>query len=100
MLSAGLALFGAVVYGAADFFGGLAAKRLRSIVVTAASAASGLIFLAVLLPFIGGAWALLIGILLAFSVVSGLALGGYRALARRGRKGEEGDALITLHLGQ
>ena len=57
MLSAGLALFGAVVYGAADFFGGLAAKRLRSIVVTAASAASGLVFLALLLPFAGGVWA-------------------------------------------
>lgn len=56
MLSAGLALIGAVVYGAADFFGGLAAKRLRSIVVTAASAASGLVFLALLLPFVGGSW--------------------------------------------
>lgn len=56
MLSAGLALIGAVVYGAADFFGGLAAKRLRSIVVTAASAASGLVFLALLLPFVGGTW--------------------------------------------
>jgi len=56
MLSAGLALIGAVVYGAADFFGGLAAKRLRSIVVTAASAASGLVFLTVLLPFVGGSW--------------------------------------------
>lgn len=41
---------------------------------------------------------ILIGILLAFSVVSGLALGGFRALARRGHKGEEPDAMITLHL--
>jgi len=57
MLSAGLALLGAIVYGAADFFGGLAAKRLRSIVVTAASAASGLVFLTLLLPFVGGEWA-------------------------------------------
>jgi drug/metabolite transporter (DMT)-like permease len=57
MLSAGLALFGAIVYGAADFFGGLAAKRLRSIVVTAVSAASGLVFLTLLLPFVGGRWA-------------------------------------------
>ena len=57
MLSAGLALFGAIFYGAADFFGGLAAKRLRSIVVTAASAASGLVFLTLLLPFVGGEWA-------------------------------------------
>src|SRR5918993_2861342 len=56
MLSAGLALIGALVYGGADFFGGLAAKRLRSIVVTAVAAASGLVFLLVLLPFVGGAW--------------------------------------------
>jgi hypothetical protein len=42
----------------------------------------------------------LIGILLAFSVVSGFALGGFRALRRRTRHGEEADAMITLHLQQ
>jgi hypothetical protein len=41
---------------------------------------------------------ILIGILLAFSLVSGLALGGFRAFMRRGRKGQEADALITLDL--
>jgi hypothetical protein len=41
---------------------------------------------------------ILIGILLAFSLASGLALGGFRAFMRRGRKGEEADAMITLHL--
>jgi len=56
MLSAGLALVGAIIYGAADFLGGLAAKRLRSIVVTAVAAASGLVILAVAFPFIGGEW--------------------------------------------
>lgn len=40
----------------------------------------------------------LIGILLAFAVVSGIALGGFRALRRRARHGEESDAMITLHL--
>ena len=40
----------------------------------------------------------LIGILLAFAVVSGFALGGFRALRRRSRHGEEPDAMITLHL--
>jgi hypothetical protein len=40
----------------------------------------------------------LIGILLAFAVVSGLALGGFRALRRRSRHGEDADAMITLHL--
>ena len=36
-----LAFAGALVYGSADFLGGLAARRLRSIVVTAVAAASG-----------------------------------------------------------
>jgi hypothetical protein len=40
----------------------------------------------------------LIGILLVFALVSGFALGGYRALRRRSRHGEEADAMITLHL--
>lgn len=56
MFSAALALVGALVYGSADFLGGLAAKRLRSIVVTAAAAVSGLVALAVALPFLGGIW--------------------------------------------
>ena len=41
---------------------------------------------------------ILVGILLAFSLVSGLAVGGFRALIRRGRNGEEPDGMITLHL--
>ena len=41
---------------------------------------------------------ILIGILLAFSLVSGFALGGFRALRRHSRHGEEADAMITLHL--
>lgn len=57
MLSAALALVGALIYGAADFLGGLAAKRLRSIVVTAVAAASGCVLLALALPFVGGTWA-------------------------------------------
>jgi drug/metabolite transporter (DMT)-like permease len=56
MLSAALALLGALVYGSADFLGGLAARRLRSIVVTAAAAASGLVSLLIVQPLIGGAW--------------------------------------------
>jgi len=42
----------------------------------------------------------LIGILLAFATVSGFALGGFRAIRRRSRHGEEADAMITLHLQQ
>jgi hypothetical protein len=41
---------------------------------------------------------ILFGILGAFSVISGLVFGGYRALRRHGRHGEEPDAMITLHL--
>ena len=40
----------------------------------------------------------LCGILLAFCLVSGLALGGVRAYFRHIRHGEEPDAVITLHL--
>lgn len=56
MIPALLALSGALVYGAADFLGGLAAKRLRSIVVTAMAALSGLVALILVQPFAGGEW--------------------------------------------
>jgi drug/metabolite transporter (DMT)-like permease len=56
MLSAALALVGAVVYGSADFLGGLAARRLRSIVVTAVAAVAGLLALALVQPLLGGVW--------------------------------------------
>jgi hypothetical protein len=41
---------------------------------------------------------ILIGILALFAIVSGLAFGGMRVLRRKSRKGEEPDAMITLHL--
>lgn len=56
MLSAAIALAGAIVYGSADFLGGLAARRLRSIVVTAVAALSGLAALLVAQPLFGGEW--------------------------------------------
>jgi hypothetical protein len=43
---------------------------------------------------------ILIGILLGFSILSGLAYGTLRAFWRRGNRGEEADALTTLHLGR
>ncbi len=55
MLSTSLALLGALVYGGADFLGGLAATRLRSIVVTAIAAATGLGMLFLAYPLVGGA---------------------------------------------
>ena len=56
MFSAAIALVGALVYGAADFFGGLAARRLRAIVVTAVAAVSGIVALLLATPLIGGTW--------------------------------------------
>jgi len=40
----------------------------------------------------------LIGILLAFSLVSGLVVGALRAFRHRGKAGEEADAILTLHI--
>ena len=40
----------------------------------------------------------LIGILLVFAVLSGLGVAGIRAFRRRGGRGDEADALTTLHL--
>jgi hypothetical protein len=41
---------------------------------------------------------ILIGILVGFSILSGLLVGGFRTLARYVRHGEEPEAMITLHL--
>jgi drug/metabolite transporter (DMT)-like permease len=56
MPAAALALLGAFVYGSADFLGGLAAKRLRSIVVTCVAAASGLVILGAVYPLLEERW--------------------------------------------
>ena len=41
---------------------------------------------------------ILIGLLLAFMVVSGLVVGGWKAILRKLGKGTEADGMITLHL--
>lgn len=51
-----LALVSAVVFGSADFLGGIAAKHLRSLVVTAVSAFSGLALLVVAMLLLGAQW--------------------------------------------
>ncbi|MBA8815580.1 putative membrane protein [Microbacterium halimionae] len=56
MFSAVVALVGALIYGSADFLGGLAARQLKAIVVTATAAGSGLMLLLVAAPFFGGTW--------------------------------------------
>ena len=50
-----LAIFGALSYGAGDFLGGIATKRIReSLGVVAASSGVGVVIVVVLLPFTGG----------------------------------------------
>lgn len=56
MLTAVLGLVGAFVYGSADFLGGIAARRISALKVTAIGALSGLVLLLVALPFLGGEW--------------------------------------------
>ncbi|WBM79254.1 EamA family transporter [Cryobacterium breve] len=56
MLTALVGLAGALIYGSADFLGGLAAKRLSAVLVTAVAASSGLLVLLLALPFVGGVW--------------------------------------------
>ncbi len=68
-MSAALALIGALVYGSADFLGGLAARRLRSIFVTAVAALSGLVALVLAQPVIGGSWT---GLDLAWGALAGV----------------------------
>ena len=71
-----LALVSALVYGTADFCGGLAARRAPAQAVVAASQAVGLGLLVVLLPWLGGAasaadfaWAAAAGIAGAMGLV-------------------------------
>lgn len=49
-------LTGALVLGSADFLGGIAAKRIGPLRVTAVAAASGLVALLGALVFVGGVW--------------------------------------------
>jgi uncharacterized membrane protein len=78
-----LGLTGAVVYGAADFLGGLAARRVRAVRVAAAAAAVGLLPLLAGVPVVGAGFsgqAVLAGVAAGVSgSVAVLLL--YRALA-------------------
>jgi drug/metabolite transporter (DMT)-like permease len=56
MLTAVFSLTGAFVFGAADFLGGLAAKRVSALLATATAALSGFMLLVIAAPFLGGAW--------------------------------------------
>ncbi|WP_159605041.1 EamA family transporter [Agromyces humi] len=56
MVTAVFSLLGAFVFGAADFLGGLAAKRVNSVLATAVAALTGFLLLAAAAPFLGGDW--------------------------------------------
>jgi len=51
-----IGLVAALIFGSADFFGGLAAKLISPIRVTAITAAAGLVLLLAVAPFVGGSW--------------------------------------------
>lgn len=51
----GLALLSAVLYGAADFIGGLASRRASTLAIVATSQAAGFVLLALLLPVLPAA---------------------------------------------
>jgi drug/metabolite transporter (DMT)-like permease len=61
----------ALIFGAADFLGGLAARRMRAILVAALASAAGLVSLIAALPFVGGVWSTDAVLLGALSGVSG-----------------------------
>ncbi|MGO4592501.1 EamA family transporter [Leifsonia sp. 2TAF2] len=56
MPAAVLGLLGAVVYGSADFLGGVAARRIGPLRTTAVGAVSGLVLLLLSYPLVGGVW--------------------------------------------
>jgi drug/metabolite transporter (DMT)-like permease len=56
MITVVIGLASAFVYGAADFLGGAAARRISAVRVTAVSAVSGLLLLLLALPFVPSVW--------------------------------------------
>jgi drug/metabolite transporter (DMT)-like permease len=84
LLASLLALGSATLYGAADFLGGLAARRTDTVAVVVVSQFSGMVVLAVMLPLLPDASPAVPD--LAWGAVAGIAIGGglgllYRALA-------------------
>jgi drug/metabolite transporter (DMT)-like permease len=71
MITVAVGLVSALVYGAADFLGGTAARRISPVRVTAVAAVSGLLVLLIALPLVGGVWSTEAVLLGALSGVSG-----------------------------
>jgi drug/metabolite transporter (DMT)-like permease len=77
MLAVLVGVTSALVFGAADFLGGLGAKRISAIRVSAVAALSGLAVLLVLLPILGATWstsAMLLGMLSGVTGCIGIVL--------------------------
>jgi drug/metabolite transporter (DMT)-like permease len=71
MLPVIVGLASALVYGAADFLGGTASRRISPVRVTAIAAVAGLVVLLAALPFVGGTWSREAVLLGALSGVTG-----------------------------
>jgi drug/metabolite transporter (DMT)-like permease len=84
VLTVTLGLLGALLYGAADFVGGYATKRLHALVVTGFVALTGLIVMGVISLAMSDQWSLESAIYGGISGVTGLAAIGllYACLAR------------------
>ncbi len=70
LLAALFGLSGAIVYGAADFFGGLSSRRVGAVRAAALAALAGLAVLVLALPLLGARWS---GDALVFGALSGVA---------------------------
>jgi len=70
MLTVVIGISSALVFGSADFLGGLAARRMSSILTTAIAAFAGLLVLLIALPVLGGTWSIEA---VALGALSGLA---------------------------
>ncbi|MET0974629.1 MAG: DMT family transporter [Leifsonia sp.] len=71
MLSVIIGISSALIYGAADFLGGTASRRISPVRVTAIAAVVGLAALLIALPFVGGTWSSQAVLLGALSGVTG-----------------------------
>lgn len=56
MLTVVIGLVAALIFGSADFLGGLSARRMGPLRATAIAAVVGLVLLLILAPFVGGMW--------------------------------------------
>ena len=62
---------GALIFGGADFIGGIAAKRISAVRVTALGGLAGFVVLGLALPFVGGTWSMQAVVLGGISGITG-----------------------------